>query len=193
MSRFFRSPWRLSFLRSRGTNHQASIRTLDDLIVGGRCTLRSVGVGCCNLVIDLFLRRVRRCNAFTRTRFLRPITNGISRLGPNRGPYSYLQTSRYPAQGLSHLILLEGGGAPDIVQRQTTHWARALGAPDDGGLAGPRLRGGRESERLRPNARCVHPEAGTGGAKGLSADHPQNERSARPLGARRRLANGNDS
>ena len=34
----------------------------------GWCTLRSVGVGCCNLVIDLFSRRVRRYNAVTRTR-----------------------------------------------------------------------------------------------------------------------------
>ncbi len=45
----------LSFLRPRSADHQASIRTLDDLALGGRCTLRSMGVGCCNLLVDLTL------------------------------------------------------------------------------------------------------------------------------------------
>ncbi len=46
-----------SCLCPRTANHQASIRTLDGLALEGRCILRSVGVGCCNLLIDFTLAR----------------------------------------------------------------------------------------------------------------------------------------
>src|SRR5215468_6545969 len=65
-----------------------------------RCLMRPVGVGCCNLVIDLFVRRVRRCNAVTRTRRHRRTPQGHLRAGPQPRPVHVLRVLTAHCQSL---------------------------------------------------------------------------------------------
>src|SRR5262249_24352426 len=75
-----------------------------------RCMMRSVGVGCCYLVIDLFLRRVRRCNAVTRTRRLRPMPQRASPIWASTETRSHPSSPHGTPSEPSHRILL--GSAP---------------------------------------------------------------------------------
>ena len=76
-----------------------------------RCMMRSVAVGCCNLVIDLFLRRVRRCNAVARTRSLRPMPQRASPIWASTETRTHPSSPHGTPSEPSHRILL--GGRPD--------------------------------------------------------------------------------
>ena len=90
---------------------------------GGRCTLRSLGVGCCNLAIDLSLRRVRRYSAVTRSRS--PIwVITINRSDRSRSPEYAVARTRFGNAS----VQLEGTRVPRALARPRTwftSWVRA--------------------------------------------------------------------